>query len=246
MGELHLEILIDRLKREYKVECNYGKPQVTYKEAIVNTIRHREIFKKQTGGRGRFADIEIIISPADNDKQGLQFINNITQGAIPKEYIPTIKKAFEMSLSNGPIAGNKIHNIKIELIDGAYHSVDSDALAFEIAAKLAFKEATKKAQAILLEPIMKLEIQTPEEYMGDVISDINKRRGNIHNSDIKDRIRVIKATVPLAETFGYVTDIRSLTSGRANSNLEFFEYRKVPNDIAQKIIDTITGRIYFQ
>ncbi len=246
MGELHLDVLVNRLKTEFNVACSQGKPQVTYKEAITEVINHRETFKKQTGGKGKFADITVKLSPADRDTIGLEFINSITQGAIPKEYIPAIKKGFETAMFNGPLAGYKMNAIKIELLDGAYHNVDSDNLAFESVARVAFKKATKKANPILLEPIMKLEVLTPEQYMGDIMSDITKRRGHIINSDMKQNLRIISATVPLSETFGYVTDLRTLSSGRATSSMEFLKYDEVPSVISKKIIDTITGKIYFQ
>jgi len=246
MGELHLDVLVNRLKTEFNVACSQGKPQVTYKEAITETVEHRETFKKQTGGKGKFADITVRLSPASKDTLGLEFINSITQGAIPKEYIPAVKKGFETAMFNGPLAGYKMNSIKIELLDGEYHNVDSDNLAFESVARIAFKNAAKKANPILLEPIMKLEVLTPEQYMGDIMSDITKRRGNIVNSDMKNNSRIISATVPLSSTFGYVTDLRTLSSGRATSSMEFLKYDEVPAEISKKIIDTITGKIYFQ
>ncbi len=245
MGELHLEILIDRLKREFNLELSQGKPQVTYKEALTSGIEHHEVFKKQTGGKGRFADILVKISPADKNVKDLQFINKINGGAIPKEFIPSIEKGFREAMQNGPLANFKLENLKVELLDGSYHNVDSDALSFEIAAKVAFKNASHKIGSVLLEPIMSMEIETPEDYMGDIISDINKRRGQIINSENRANNKIISAKVPLAETFGYVTILRSLSSGRATSNMEFSHYEKVPANISQLIIDTITGRIYF-
>ncbi len=246
MGELHLDVLVNRLKTEFNVFCSQGKPQVTYKEAITDVVKHRETFKKQTGGKGKFADITIKISPANKDKVGLEFIDNIKQGAIPKEYIPAVEKGFKAAMFNGPLAGYKMNAIKIELLDGEHHNVDSDSLAFESAARIAFRKATKKASPILLEPIMKLEVLTPDQYMGDIMSDITKRRGQILNSDMKLNLRIISAIVPLSETFGYVTDLRTLSSGRATSSMEFSKYDEVPKDISKKIIDTITGKIYFQ
>ena len=246
MGELHLEILIDRLKKEFNVECNQGKPRVSYREAITETIVHQEIFKQQTGGKGKFADITIRVSAIDDKEfKGLKFENNTKGGVIAKEFIPAIEKGLKGALNNGPLAGFKMLNIKVELLDGSYHSVDSDALSFEIAARHALVKATQKAKPVLLEPIMKIEMITPEEYFGDLVSDLNKRRGNVTNSDIRNGLRVINGYVPLAKTFGYITDLRSMSSGRANSSLEFSHFEKVPEDIQQTIIDTITGRIYF-
>ncbi|MBN2664186.1 MAG: elongation factor G [Bacteroidales bacterium] len=246
MGELHLDILADRLINEFKVVCNQGKPTVTYKEAITKTIEHHEIFKQQTGGKGKFADLTIRISPCKDDEfKGLVFENKIRGGAIPKEFIPAIEKGLTSAMSNGPLVGYKINSLKVELIDGATHSVDSDALAFEIAARQALINATKNAAPVLLEPIMKIEITTPDEYYGDVVSDLNKRRGNVTKSDVKNGLRVIYGLVPLSETFGYITQLRSMSSGRANSSMEFIHFEHVPNEIQQKIIDTVTGRIYF-
>ncbi|MBN2519559.1 MAG: elongation factor G [Bacteroidales bacterium] len=243
MGELHLEILIDRLKREFKVECNQGAPQVAYKEAVKSTIEHRELFKKQTGGKGKFADIFVKISPTDNGYTGLQFVNEIKGGNIPKEFIPSIEKGFKEAMSNGTIAGFPVNNLKVVLFDGSYHPVDSDSLSFEIAAKQAFRHAFAKAEGILLEPIMKLEVVTPEEYMGDVISDLNKRRGKIEGMEEKKGARVIKALVPLAEQFGYVTALRTITSGRATSSMEFSHYQELPEELANEIILKTTGKI---
>lgn len=245
MGELHLDILVDRLKREYKIEISTGKPQVTYKEQIVSSVEHHEVFKKQTGGKGKFADITVRISPSDDDKQGLTFINSIKGGVIPKEFIPSVEKGFTEAMMNGPLAGFKMQSLTVELIDGSFHSVDSDALSFELAAKIAYKEATQKAKAILLEPIMELTVDTPEEYMGDVIADINKRRGQVISTDSKSKMKIIKSLVPLAETFGYVTVLRTLTSGRAVSTMQFKNYSQVPNNIAQDIIDLVKGKINF-
>ncbi|MBI5217393.1 MAG: elongation factor G [Bacteroidia bacterium] len=236
MGELHLEILVDRLKREFNVECNQGTPQVAYKEAITSIVEHREIFKKQTGGRGRFADISVKISPADKGTRGLQFINEIKGGVIPKEYIAAVEKGFKEGLSNGPLSGYPFESLKVTLLDGSTHPVDSDALSFEIAAKIALKEASRKADPVLLEPVMKAEVITPEEYMGDVIADFNRRRGQILGmEESKGKARVIKALVPLAETFGYITVLRTITSGRASSSLEVSHYAQVPEEVAEKI-----------
>ncbi|MBR6176501.1 MAG: elongation factor G [Bacteroidales bacterium] len=245
MGELHLDILIDRLKREYKIEITQGKPQVTYKEKIYSTVEHHEVFKKQTGGKGKFADITVRISPSDEGETGLKFINSIKGGVIPKEYIPAIEKGFQEAMNNGPLAGFKLQSLTVELIDGAYHSVDSDAVSFEIAAKQAFKAAAEQAKAKLLEPVMELTVDTPEEYMGDVIADINKRRGQVVSTDSKAKMKIIKSLVPLAETFGYVTVLRTLTSGRAISSMQFHSYDEVPANIAQDIIDKVKGKITF-
>jgi elongation factor G len=245
MGELHLEILIDRLKREFKIECNIGRPQVAYREAITSIVEHREVFKKQTGGRGKFADISVIIAPGEEDSTGLLFENELKGGNIPKEYVPSIEKGFKEAMQNGPIAGYPLNNLKVTLIDGSFHSVDSDSLSFEIAAKIAYRKASKKANPKLLEPIMKAEVVTPEEYMGDIIADFNKRRGHILGMESKAGARVIKARVPLAEQFGYVTALRTITSGRATSTMEFLKYEDVPEAISKKIIDNLTGSKQF-
>ena len=245
MGELHLDILIDRLKREYKIEISQGKPQVTYKERILSTVQHHEVFKKQTGGKGKFADITVVISPSEEGETGLKFVNSIKGGVIPKEFIPAIQKGFEEAMNNGPLANFKLQSLTVELIDGTYHSVDSDAVSFEIAAKQAFKAAAEKAKAVLLEPVMELTVDTPEEYMGDVIADINKRRGQVVSTDSKAKMKIIKSLVPLAETFGYVTVLRTLTSGRAISSMQFHSYDEVPQNVAQDIIDKVKGKITF-
>jgi elongation factor G len=245
MGELHLDILIDRLKREYNIEITSGKPQVTYKECITKTVEHHEIFKKQTGGKGKFADITVSVSPSEEGATGLTFINSIKGGVIPKEFIPAIQKGFEEAMNNGPLASFKMQSLTVELLDGTYHSVDSDALSFEIAAKQAFKAATEQAKAKLLEPVMELTVDTPEEYMGDVIADVNKRRGQVISTDSKAKMKIIKSLVPLAETFGYVTVLRTLTSGRAISSMQFHSYEQVPPQIAQGIIDQVRGKIVF-
>ncbi len=243
MGELHLEILMDRLKREFNVECNEGKPQVAYKEAITETVTHREIYKKQTGGKGKFADIEFIISPADEGKKGLQFIDEIKGGALPKEYIAAVEKGFKAAISNGPLAGFPVESVKIRLIDGSFHAVDSDAFSFEIASRLAFRDACKKSKSVLLEPIMKLEVVTPEEYLGDVLSDLNRRRGNTENVTSKSGLVIIKEKVPLAEMFGYVTDLRTFTSGRATSTLEFSHYEETPRNVMEEVLYRLRGMI---
>jgi elongation factor G len=243
MGELHLEILIDRMKREFGIECNQGTPQVAYKEAITSSIEHREVFRKQTGGKGKFADILVEISPGDKDIKGLQFEDQVKGGNIPKEFIPSIEKGFKLSMQNGVLAGYPLENLKVILKDGTFHAVDSDAISFEIAAKNAFRKACAKVNSVLLEPIMSAEVVTPEEYMGDIISDFNKRRGQVEGMESKAGSRVIKAKVPLAEKFGYVTILRTLTSGRATSTMEFSNYEEVPPEIAKKIIERTKGII---
>ncbi|MCD6366062.1 MAG: elongation factor G [Bacteroidales bacterium] len=236
MGELHLEIIVDRLKREFKVDCRQGKPQVAYKEAITKSVKYRETFKKQTGGRGKFADIIFILEPADEGVKGLQFINSVKGGNIPREFIPAIEKGFQEAMQNGPVLGFPVTAMKVELLDGSYHPVDSDALSFEIAAKIGFKQAAKKADPILMEPIMKVEAVTPEEYMGDIIGDLNRRRGKILDMESKGNAKVIKAIVPLSEQFGYVTVLRTLSSGRASSTMEFSHYEMIPSEKALEII----------
>ena len=243
MGELHLEIIIDRLRREFKVECNQGAPQVAYKEAISQAVELREIFKKQTGGRGKFADISIKVEPVDAGVTGLQFIDEVKGGRIPREYIPSVEKGFKESLSNGPLAGYPVDSLKVTLIDGSFHTVDSDQLSFEICAKQAYRNAVSKAGPKLLEPIMKLEIVTPEEYMGDIIGDLNRRRGDITGMEAKGEAKVINAKVPLAEQFGYVTTLRTLSSGRATSSMEFSHYQEVPRNLAEKVLEAVKGRI---
>lgn len=243
MGELHLDIIIDRLKREFKVEVNQGAPQVAYREALTSTIQHRELFKKQTGGRGKYADILVEIGPVDEGFEGdLQFINEVTGGNIPKEYIPAVEKGFRASMSNGVLAGYPVKNMKVRLLDGSYHSVDSDSLSFEICAKQAFREALPKCKPVLLEPIMKVEVLTPEQNMGDVVGDLNRRRGQILGMDTRGNSQVIKALVPLSEMFGYVTQLRTLTSGRATSTMEFSHYAEVPPAIAEQVIAKAKGK----
>jgi elongation factor G len=243
MGELHLEILIDRLKREFKVECNQGVPQVAYKEAITTAIEFREVFKKQTGGRGKFADIYATLMPAENSVKGLEFVNEVKGGNIPKEFIPSVEKGFREAMTNGPLAGFPLENLKVVLRDGSYHPVDSDALSFEIAAKQAFRKYASKCNPVILEPIMSTEVVTPEEYVGDVISDFNRRRGRVEGMESKAGSRVVKAKVPLAEKFGYVTVLRTLTSGRATSTMEFSHYEEVPAEIANRIVEITKGKI---
>jgi elongation factor G len=235
MGELHLEIIVDRLRREFKVDINQGAPQVAYREAITKTIDHREVFKKQSGGRGKFADIIIEIGPADENFVGLQFVDKVKGGNIPKEFIPSVEKGFNLAMKNGVLAGFALPNLKVTLLDGSFHAVDSDSLSFEIAARQAFRHAAPKALPVLLEPIMSVEVVTPEEYMGDVIGDFNKRRGQITGMESKGTARVIKAKVPLSEQFGYVTVLRTLSSGRATSSMEFSHYAEVPANIAKEL-----------
>ncbi|MRR20607.1 elongation factor G [bacterium] len=243
MGELHLEILIDRLKREFNVECNQGRPQVAYKEAVTSSYTHRELFRKQTGGRGKFADITVEIMPAEDGVPGLTFVNEIRGGNVPKEYIPSVEKGFREAMMNGPLAGFPLDSLKVILKDGSYHPVDSDSLSFEIAAKQAFRHAAAKCRPVLLEPVMNAEVVTPEEYVGDVVGDFNKRRGKVEGMESKAGARVIKAKVPLAENFGYVTVLRTLTSGRATSTMEFSHFEEVPAELAKKIIEVTTGKI---
>lgn len=243
MGELHLEIIVDRLKREFKVECNQGAPQVSYKETITQLIEHRELFKKQSGGRGKFADIHVRISPVDEGQKGLQFVNEIFGGAIPREFIPAVQKGFEAAMSNGVLAGYPIENLKVVLYDGSYHNVDSDQMSFELCAKYAFREACLKAKPIILEPIMKVEVVSPEEYTGDVVGDLNRRRGQMESMEMKSNAQIIKAKVPLSEMFGYVTQLRTITSGRATSIMEFSHYAPAPNNIQEEVIAKAKGRV---
>ena len=243
MGELHLDIICDRLRREFNIECNRGTPQVAYKEAILNTIEHREIYKKQSGGKGRFADLLIEISPADKGVKGLDFVNEIKGGAIPKEFIPAIEKGLKTAMMNGPLVGFPMESVKVRLLDGSFHSVDSDALSFEVAAGLAFRAASKKARIVLLEPIMRFEVITPSEYIGEVTSDLTKRRGHVEEVDSRIGNQVIHGKVPLAEMFGYVTTLRSLTSGRATSMLEFSQYQGTPKEIMDEVLFKIRGYI---
>jgi len=247
MGELHLEILIDRLKREFKVEVNQGAPQVAYKESITGTTEHREVYKKQTGGRGKFADIKVVVSPVDEDhdlsKSPLQFVNEIVGGAIPKEYIPSVQKGFETSMVNGVLAGYPLSAMKVRLIDGSFHAVDSDSLSFELAGRIAYREAVPKCSPVLMEPIMKVEVLTPEENMGDVMGDLNRRRGQMQGLDSRNGVQVIKALVPLSEMFGYVTQLRTITSGRATSTMEFDHYAEAPRNVAEEVIAKSKGRV---
>jgi elongation factor G len=241
MGELHLEIIVDRLKREFGVEANQGEPQVAYKETITKSVTHRETFKKQSGGKGKFADIQVIIEPGDEGKEGLEFITKITGGAIPKEFIPSVEKGFKAAMQNGSLAGYEVQNLKVTLFDGSFHAVDSDSLSFELAAKIAFREASKQAGAVILEPIMKLEVITPEINMGDVIGDLNRRRGQMQGMSEKGGAQVVKAFVPLSMMFGYVTDLRTITSGRATSTMEFNNYDIVPAAKQKEIMEKVNG-----
>ena len=243
MGELHLDIIVDRLKREFKVEVNQGKPQVEYKETITREANHRETYKKQSGGRGKFGDIVFTLEPAEEGKTGLEFINKIKGGNIPKEFIPSVEKGFKMAMVNGPLAGFEVDSMKVTLTDGSYHDVDSDQLSFELAAKLGFKSAAKKAGAVILEPIMKLEVLTPEENMGDIVGDLNRRRGQLSDMGDRSGSKVIKATVPLSEMFGYVTTLRTLSSGRATSTMEFSHYAETPSNISEEVIATARGTV---
>ncbi len=243
MGELHLEILVDRLKREFKVEVNEGEPQVEYKEALTKSANHRETYKKQSGGRGKFGDIVFEMGPVDKDFEGtgLQFENKIKGGNIPKEFIPAIEKGFKMAMKTGPLAGYEMDTMKIVLSDGSFHAVDSDALSFELAAKLGYKSAAKASGAVILEPIMKLEVVTPEENMGDIVGDLNRRRGHVSSMDDRAGAKVVKANVPLSEMFGYVTTLRTLSSGRATSTMEFSHYEKTPSNISEEVIKKAQG-----
>ena len=246
MGELHLDIIIDRLKREFKVECNQGKPQVNYKEAITATVNHREVYKKQSGGRGKFADIIVNVGPRDEDynETPLQFINSVTGGNIPKEFIPSVQKGFDAAMKNGVLGGFPMDSLKVELVDGSFHPVDSDQLSFEIAAQMAYKACCAKAKPVLMEPIMKLEVVTPEENMGDVIGDLNKRRGQVEGMDTtRTGARLVKAMVPLAEMFGYVTALRTITSGRATSSMTYDHHAPVSSGIAKAVLEEIKGRV---
>ena len=241
MGELHLDIIVDRLRREFGVEINQGAPQVNYKEAVTKSYQHREVFKKQTGGRGKFADIIVEIGPADEGVTGLQFIDEVKGGNIPREFIPAVEKGFKSAMANGVLAGYEVTSLKVRLLDGSFHPVDSDQLSFEICARMAFRHALHKCGPVLMEPIMSLEVVTPEDYMGDIVGDLNRRRGQIVDMDSRGNARIVKAKVPLAEQFGYVTVLRTLSSGRATSTMEFSEYAEVPQNIAQEVISKQGG-----
>ncbi len=243
MGELHLDIIVDRLRREFSVDVNQGAPQVAYKESITSSIEHKEVYKKQSGGRGKFADIRFELSPIDSDFEGdgLQFVNEIKGGNIPKEFIPSVEKGFEMAMVNGVLAGYPLNSLKVRLFDGSYHDVDSDALSFEICAQIAFKESAKQCSPKILEPIMKLTVITPEENMGDVIGDLNRRRGQVEGMEDKAGAKVVNAKVPLSEMFGYITDLRTITSGRATSTMEFFDFVEAPKNISDDVIKEVKG-----
>ena len=243
MGELHLDILVDRLKREFNVDCNVGQPQVSYKEAIISSTTYREVYKKQTGGRGKFADIQFELGPADEGEEGLQFIDEIRGGNIPKEFIPSVKKGFENAMQNGVLAGFPLESMKVRLFDGSFHPVDSDQLSFELAAKVGFKSAAKKVKSVLLEPVMSIEVVTPDDYVGEVTGDLNKRRAILQGISAKAGFQVVKALVPLSEMFGYVTSLRSLSSGRATSSMEFHSYEQTPESIAEEVIKKVRGII---
>jgi elongation factor G len=247
MGELHLEIIVDRMRREFKVEVNQGAPQVAYKEALTLKIDHREVYKKQSGGRGKFADIQFEIGPADEeflalDKGRFQFINDIFGGSIPKEFVPAIQKGFETSMTNGVLAGFPLENMRVRVYDGSFHQVDSDSMSFELCAKSAYREAGRKAKPIILEPIMKVEVLTPDQYMGDVTGDLNRRRAMLEGMDTRNNLQVIKAKVPLSEMFGYVTQLRSLSSGRASSTMEFSHYAQAPKNIEEEVVTKAKGK----
>ena len=241
MGELHLDIIVDRLRREFKVEVNQGQPQVEYKEALTQKADHREVYKKQTGGRGKFADIVFTIEPVEEGKTGLEFVNEVKGGNVPKEYIPSVEKGFKEAMKNGPLAGFEMDSMKVTLKDGSFHPVDSDALSFELAAKLGYKESARAAKAVILEPIMKLEVLTPEENMGDIVGDLNRRRGQVNSMDDRAGSKVVRASVPLSEMFGYVTSLRTLSSGRATSTMEFSHYAETPSNISEEVIKATKG-----
>ena len=243
MGELHLDIIIDRLKREFKVECNQGAPQVNYKEAITGSVDHRETYKKQSGGRGKFADIVLTIEKADSEKEGLEFINAVKGGNVPKEFVPSVEKGLKEAMETCVLAGFPVDSLKVTLKDGSYHDVDSDQLSFEIAGRMAFRNAIPKANPVLLEPLMKLEVLTPEESMGDVVADLNRRRGLIEGMDDRNGAKVVKAKVPLSEMFGYVTQLRTITSGRATSTMEFSNFAEAPKNVATEVIKKAKGEV---
>ncbi|MAX80823.1 MAG: elongation factor G [Crocinitomicaceae bacterium] len=243
MGELHLDIIIDRLKREFKVEANQGAPQVSYKEAITGNVTHREVYKKQSGGRGKFADIQVRIEPAEEGKTGLEFVNEIKGGNVPKEFVPSVEKGFTEAMKNGVLAGYVMDSMKVTLFDGSFHAVDSDQLSFELAAKMAYRNAIPQASPVLMEPIMKVEVLTPEENMGDIVADMNRRRGVVNGMDDRAGSKVVKAFVPLSEMFGYVTQLRTISSGRATSTMEFDHYEQVPTNIKDEVIAKAKGKI---
>ncbi|MEM9933822.1 MAG: EF-Tu/IF-2/RF-3 family GTPase, partial [Bacteroidota bacterium] len=240
MGELHLEIIVDRLRREFKVEVSQGQPQVSYREAILGSVDHRETYKKQTGGRGKFADISVEIMPTDNG-QGFEFVNEIKGGSIPKEFIPSVEKGLREAMGNGVLAGYPLEGLKVRLYDGSFHAVDSDQLSFELAGRLAFRNAAGKAKPVLKEPIMAVEVVTPEEYMGSVVGDLNRRRGKIEEMGDRGNSKVVKAKVPLSELFGYVTSLRTISSGRASSTMQFSHYEQTPNNIQEEVVAKVKG-----
>lgn len=240
MGELHLEIIVDRLRREFKVEVNQGQPQVSYREAILGSVDHRETYKKQTGGRGKFADISVEIMPTENG-QGFEFVNEIKGGSIPREFIPSVEKGLKEAMGNGVLAGYPLEGLKVRLYDGSFHAVDSDQLSFELAGRLAFRNAASKAKPILKEPIMAVEVVTPEEYMGNVVGDLNRRRGKIEEMGDRGNSKVVKAKVPLSELFGYVTSLRTISSGRASSTMQFSHYEQTPNNIQEEVVAKVKG-----
>jgi len=243
MGELHLDVLVDRLKREFKVECNQGQPQVAYKEAIFGEVQHREVYKKQSGGRGKFADIIVKIGPSPSpEEEGLVFKNSVKGGNVPKEFVPSVEKGFKDAMVTGVLAGYPMDSMSVELMDGSFHAVDSDQLSFELAAKMAYRNAIKGCNPKILEPIMSLEVRTPEENMGDVIGDLNKRRGMVEGTDERGGKTIIKAKVPLSEMFGYVTDLRTLTSGRADSSMTFSHYSEAPSNVSEAVIAEAQGK----
>jgi len=241
MGELHLEIIIDRMRREFNVEINQGAPQVAYKEALTKNFTHREVYKKQTGGRGKFADISFEIGPREDGKPGLEFVNAIVGGVIPREFIPSVQKGFEEAMKNGVLAGYPVDSMKVRLFHGSYHDVDSDALSFELAARLGFKESARNAGPKLMEPIMAVEVVTPDEYTGPITGDLNRRRGLMKGMDTKAGSQVVKADVPLSELFGYVTDLRTISSGRASASLTFSHYEFLPANLAESVIAKVKG-----
>jgi elongation factor G len=241
MGELHLDVIVDRLKREFKVEVNQGQPQVEYKEAITASADHREVYKKQSGGRGKFADIVFTMEPADEGFQGLQFESIIKGGNVPREFVPSVEKGFKEAMKNGPLAGYEMDSMKVTLKDGSFHAVDSDQLSFELAAKLGYKAAAKSAKAKIMEPLMKLEVLTPEENMGDIVGDLNRRRGQVNDMSDRAGSKVVKALVPLSEMFGYVTALRTMSSGRATSTMEFSHYAETPSNVSEEVIAKAKG-----
>jgi elongation factor G len=243
MGELHLDIILDRLKREFKVECNQGASQVTYKETITGSVEHKEVYKKQSGGRGKFADIQFKVGPRTDGKDGLEFINSVKGGRIPKEFIPSVEKGFKEAMNTGVLAGFNVDSLQVTLFDGSFHPVDSDSASFELTAKSAYRNAMPLAGAVILEPMMKLEIISPEEYTGDIVGDLNRRRGQLEGMDFRGNDQVIKGFVPLSAMFGYVTDLRTMSSGRAVSSMVFDHYAEVPANVAKEIKEKASGKV---